>query len=232
MMDMTQFKKLSDKIESEAASLMGTPYAYERNLSEDDKSKAPQTLREAKEAILRMTPLLGDMLRLINSELGPDGDDGDDRVSEIRTLEDAQAVLSNAVSESSVRDALDAEDYHDHFPEDYVDGDVDMAREAETYRWGFNSLYNAVLRVLHAVSRSINMPNLEDVSEYMKGVVCKPRDEGIDYDNMAKAFRKVISDLLGTDKFEITRGETPGSLVVRLSPEAAEAYCAIMRGDK
>ena len=76
------------------------------------------------------------------------------------------------------------------------------------------------------------MPDLEDVSEYMKGVVCKPGNDGIDYDNMAKAFRKVISDLLGTDKFEITRGETPGSLVVRLSPEAAEAYCAIMRGDK
>lgn len=229
MMDMTQFKKLSDKIEGEAASLMATPYAYERNLSENDRSRAPQTLREAKEAILRMTPLLGDMLRLINSELGPDDDD---EVSEIRTLGDAQAVLSNAVSESSVKKALDAEDYHDSFPEDYVDGDVDMAEEAETYRWGFSSLYNAVLRVLHAVSRSDDTPNLEDVSEYMKDVVCKPGNEGIDYDNMAKKFRKVLSDLLGTDKFEITKGETPGSLVVKLSPEASAAYCAIMTGDK
>lgn len=74
MMDMTKFKKLWGKIESEVADLAGTPYAYERNLVEDDKSKAPQTLREAKEAILRLTPLLDDMLRLINSELGPDND--------------------------------------------------------------------------------------------------------------------------------------------------------------
>ena len=74
------------------------------------------------------------------------------------------------------------------------------------------------------------MPSLEDVSEYMKGVICKPYSEGVDYDKMAEKLRKLISGTLGTDKFEITKGETPGSLVVNLSPEAIAAYCAIMGG--
>lgn len=76
------------------------------------------------------------------------------------------------------------------------------------------------------------MSNLDDISEYMKGVVCKSGNEAIDYDKLAEKLRKLIADTLGTDKFEITKGETPGSLVVNLSPEAAAAYYAIMEEDK
>lgn len=76
------------------------------------------------------------------------------------------------------------------------------------------------------------MPNLEDVSEYMKGVVCKPGSEGVDYDKMAEKFRKLISGTLGTDKFEITKGKTPGSLVVNLSSEAIAAYNTFIGSNK
>ncbi len=83
MINLKALKELSDAIASEALSVQGVSYAYERNLSEDDKSRATETLRDTKETVQRLFPLLRDMLRLINSELGiDDDDDSDDEISE------------------------------------------------------------------------------------------------------------------------------------------------------
>ena len=76
------------------------------------------------------------------------------------------------------------------------------------------------------------MSNLEDISEYMKGVVCNPGNYGVNYDKLAEKLKKLVANTIGTDKFEITKDETSGSLVVNLSPEATAAYRAIMRGDE
>lgn len=63
------------------------------------------------------------------------------------TIEEVKKKASEVLVEDSVKDAVEREHFHETFPEDYTDGEVDMEVEADRFRWGFNELYNFVKRL-------------------------------------------------------------------------------------
>ncbi len=60
------------------------------------------------------------------------------------TIEEVKKKAAKVLESYQVKDAARQEHYHETFPEDYTDGDVDMEEEADKFRWGFNKLYDFV----------------------------------------------------------------------------------------
>ena len=103
----------------------------------------------------------------------------------------------------------------------YFDADRSCEKTNDCNRTCVNRLYNQL----------VAMKNLDAISEFMKGVELKSGNDGIDYCALAALMRRIISEALGTNEFEIYKGEEPGSLVIELSPEGLAAYEALVQKD-